>query len=123
MTYYNRRELKCPSKTESSPDVRLDLEQERCSMKRIVSIFIAVAVVALSVPCFADSMSKFQGGVKDVIMSPLQVSDNVKTETKDAKFLPFALAGGILKGSFYMAKQIVTGTLNVVTSPLEMMHK
>jgi len=92
-------------------------------MKRIVSILIAVAVVALAVPSFADTVSKLQGGVKDVIMSPLQVSDNVKAETANAKFLPFALAGGFLKGTFYMAKQIVTGTLDVVTSPLEMIHK
>jgi len=92
-------------------------------MKKIVSVFIALAVVALSVPSFADTVTKFQGGVKDVMMSPLQVSDSVKTETTNAKFLPFALAGGILKGSFYMAKQIVTGTLDVVTSPLDMIHK
>ncbi len=92
-------------------------------MKRTVSILVAVAVVALAVPSFADTASKFQGGVKDVIMSPLQVSDNVKEETMNAKFLPFALAGGFLKGTFYMAKQIVHGTLDVVTSPMEMMHK
>ena len=92
-------------------------------MKRIVSILIAVAVVALAVPSFADTVSKIQGGVRDVMMSPLQVSDSVKTETTNAKFLPFALAGGVLKGSFYMAKQIVTGTLTVVTSPLDMIHK
>lgn len=88
----------------------------------VVSVVIALAVVGLSVPCFADTAMKFKSGVKDVMMSPLQVSDNVKAETTNAKFLPFALAGGFLKGSFYMAKQIVTGTLTVVTSPLDMMH-
>lgn len=86
-------------------------------------IFIIIAMVAFSVPCFADTASKFQKGIKDVILSPLQVSDNVKAETTNAKFLPFALTGGFLKGTFYMAKKIVTGTLDVVTSPLEMMHK
>jgi len=89
----------------------------------MVSILIALAVVGLSVPCFADTAAKFQSGVKDVLMSPLQISDNVKAETKNTKFLPFALAGGLIKGTFYMVKQIVTGTLTVVTSPLEMMHK
>ena len=92
-------------------------------MKRLLSVLVALAVVVLSVPCFADTVSKFQSGVRDVMMSPLQVSDNVRTETTNAKFLPFALAGGFLKGSFYMAKQIVTGTLDVVTSPMDMMHK
>jgi hypothetical protein len=92
-------------------------------MKRMISFLIAIAMVALSMPAYADTMQKFQGGIKDVMMSPLQVSDNVKTETTNAKFLPFALVGGILKGSFYMAKQIVTGTLDVVTSPLDMIRK
>ncbi len=91
-------------------------------MKRTVSILIALAVVGLSVPSFADTVSKFQGGIRDVMMSPLQVSDSVKTETTNAKFLPFALAGGILKGTFYMAKHIVTGTLTMVTSPLDTIH-
>jgi len=92
-------------------------------MKRMVSFFLALAVVVWALPSFADTAQKFQGGFKDVIMAPLQVSDNVKTETTNAKFLPFALAGGFLKGSFYMAKQIVTGTLNMVTSPLDSLHK
>jgi len=92
-------------------------------MKRILSILIAFAVVTLSVPSFADPVAKFQGGLKDVMMSPLVVSDNVKTETTDAKFLPFALVGGLMKGSFYMAKQIVTGTYAMVTSPIELIHK
>jgi len=89
----------------------------------MVSILIALSVVTLSASCFADTASKFKGGVKDVFMSPLQISDSLKTETTNAKFLPFAIAGGLLKGVFLMAKQIVTGTVNVITSPLEMMHK
>lgn len=74
-------------------------------------------------PCFADPSAKIQSGIKDVIMSPLQISDNVQAEAKNAKFLPFGLAGGFLKGIYYMGKQIVTGTLDVLTSPLDMIHK
>ena len=92
-------------------------------MKRTVSILIALAVLTLSVPSFADTATKFKSGIRDVMMSPLQVSDNVKTETTNDKFLPFALVGGFLKGSFYMVKQIVTGTFTVVTSPIDMVHK
>ena len=90
--------------------------------KGMVSVVVGLAVLTLSVPCFADTAGKFKDGVKDVMMSPLQVSDSVKAETTNAKFLPFALAGGLLKGAFYMAKHIVTGTVAVVTSPLDMMH-
>jgi len=55
--------------------------------------------------------------------SPFQVSDNVRTEGANAKFLPFGLTGGLLKGCFYMVKQMVGGTLDMVTSPVESMHK
>ena len=92
-------------------------------MKSIFFILIALSVITWNTPCFAGTEQKFQNGMRDVIMSPLQVSNNVKTETTNAKFLPFALAGGFLKGSFYMAKQIVTGTLGMVTAPLDMIHK
>jgi hypothetical protein len=92
-------------------------------MKWIVWFCIALAVMIWVPASFADTVQKFQGGFKDVIMAPLQISNNVKTETANAKFLPFALTGGFLKGSFYMAKQIITGTLNMVTSPLDSIHK
>jgi len=92
-------------------------------MKRMVSLFIALAVMSQAAVSLAGTAGKFQGGFKDVMMAPLQISNNVKTETTHAKFLPFALVGGLLKGSFYMAKQVVTGTLNMVTSPLDSIHK
>lgn len=93
-------------------------------MKRMLSFLTVLAVLAVTTPSFAgDMVEKFKGGVKDVMMSPMQVSDNVKAETKDAKFLPFALVGGLLKGGFYMGKKIVTGTLDIVTSPLELIKK
>jgi len=92
-------------------------------MKLFLSALLAWAFFMFSMPCFADTTQNFQGGIRDVVMAPLQISDSVKTETANAKFLPFALAGGLIKGSFYMAKQLVTGTVKVLTSPLDMLHK
>ena len=93
-------------------------------MKRNIFIIHVFLIFTLNIPSFAaNSPNKFQSGLRDVFTSPLQVSDSVKTETANAKFLPFALVGGLLKGSFYMAKKIVTGTLTVATSPLDMIHK
>ena len=92
-------------------------------MKHAVSLLIALTLITWALPSFAGTGHKFKGGLKNVIMAPLQVSDNVKTETTNAKFLPFALTGGFLKGSFYMVKQIVTGTLDMVTSPLDSIHQ
>jgi len=92
-------------------------------MKRAIFIFLVLSIVSLSDPSLASTAQTFKGGVKDILTSPLQISDNVKAETANAKFLPFALVGGLLKGSFYMAKKVVTGTLTVVTAPLDMIHK
>ena len=55
-------------------------------MKRLISVFMAVTVLALSVPCFADPVGKFQGGVRDVMMSPLQVSDNVNVNVNTTQY-------------------------------------
>jgi len=92
-------------------------------MKRMGLFFGIVFVMVCAVPSWANTAEKLKGGFKDVIMAPLQISNNVKAETANAKFIPFALAGGFLKGSFYMAKQIVSGALNIVTSPLDSLHK
>ena len=93
-------------------------------MKRMLSFLIVSAVLVMATPSFAcPMMDKVKVGLKNVITSPAQVSDNLMAETKDAKFFPFAFAGGLLKGIFYMGKNIVTGTLDIVTSPLAYIKK
>ncbi len=88
-------------------------------MKYMASFFIALAFVSFAVPSFANpTIDKFNDGFKDVVLSPLQVSDNVKEQTSDQKNLfPFALVGGFVKGSFYMGKQILTGMYHMATCP------
>lgn len=94
-------------------------------MKRMLSLLTVLAVVAMTVPAFANpSVDKFRDGTKSVLLSPLHVRDSVKAETAgDIKALPFGLVGGTMKGAFYMGKDIVTGGLDMVTSPLEMIKK
>jgi hypothetical protein len=84
---------------------------------------IALAVLALSVPCFAGPSERFQNGFRRVMTSPFQVSHNVKTEGANAKFLPFGLTGGFLKGCFYMVKEMIGGTMDMATSPVDMGHQ
>ena len=92
-------------------------------MKRMLSSLIVVAVVALATPSFAHpTIDKARDGFKTVIMSPLQVRDHVKAESAKTPEL-LSIPGGLLKGVFYMGKDIVTGTLDVATSPLEMVRK
>ena len=93
------------------------------TMKRRIIPLVLLTFIFLNACGFAGTAQRFKSGFKDVLLSPLQISNNVKTETANAKFLPFALAGGLLKGSFYMAKQMVKGVVGVVTSPLEKLHQ
>jgi hypothetical protein len=89
----------------------------------MASMLIVLAMLSLSAPGFADTSGRFQSGFKRVMTSPFQVSDNVRTEGNNAKFLPFGLTGGFLKGCFYMAKEIISGTMEMATSPMDSLHK
>ena len=91
-------------------------------MKRTLSFLIVTAVlVAFTTPSFAypKPVEKLKGGVSTVLTSPLEVRDYTMAETKDAKFLPFALVGGMLKGTFYMAKKMVGGAWDIATFPID----
>ncbi|MBI4310003.1 MAG: hypothetical protein HY591_06695 [Candidatus Omnitrophica bacterium] len=91
-------------------------------MKRTLSLLTILAVlVVFTTPAFAypKPVEKLKKGTMAVITSPLEIKDHAMSETKDAKFLPFALAGGLLKGTFYMAKKMVHGGLDIVTFPID----
>ena len=90
-------------------------------MKRTLSFMIATAVlVAFSTPSFAypRPVEKLKSGVTAVVTSPLEVKDHTMAEAKEGSFLPFSLPGGLLKGSFYMAKKMVGGALDIATFPI-----
>ena len=80
---------------------------------------VGVVVLAFSAPVGAEPIGKLKNGLTDIIRSPLEVVEYTKAETKDAKFLPFALVGGLLKGTFYMGKKVVGGVIDVVTFPIK----
>ena len=90
----------------------------RHGMKRtLLTIFIVVAIAA---PVFAGvRIQNFKRGLKTFITAPAQVSDNLEEETKNAPFFPFAFAGGLLKGIFYMGQKLVIGTIEMASSPLQ----
>ena len=92
-------------------------------MKRLI-LALTVLVFAGTTACFAlPGVDRVTGGLKDIAMSPLKVSDNVQTEAKAAKFMPFGIVGGATKGVFYMGKQILDGTYTIVSTPYEMIKK
>ena len=92
-------------------------------MKRTLSyltaLVVAVAVASPALASYPKPVEKLKGGVEMVVKSPLAVKHDVMAETKDAKFLPFALIGGTLKGGFYMLKDVVHGTISVATFPID----
>lgn len=90
-------------------------------MKNTLSLFIMAAIlVVFSTPSFAmpKPVEKLKDGVTTVVTSPLEIKDHVMSETKDTRVLPLSLTGGLLKGTFYMAKKAVGGALDIVTFPL-----
>jgi hypothetical protein len=93
-------------------------------MKRLILSLTVLVFVASTTACFAHpGLDRVTGGLKDIVTSPLNISDNVQTEAKSAKFMPFGIVGGATKGTFYMGKQILDGTYTVVSTPYEMIKK
>ncbi len=80
---------------------------------------VCAVVVAFSTPVGATPMEKLKKGFTDIIKSPLEIVDHTKAEAKEAKFVPFGVIGGLLKGTFYMGKKVVGGVIDVVTFPIE----
>ncbi len=93
-------------------------------MKRMLSFMLVLVFSIGATACFAyPALDRVQGGLKDILISPLQVTDNVKTEMKVAKFMPFGIVGGTTKGTFYMAKQIVDGAWAIASTPYSLVKK
>ena len=90
-------------------------------MKRILLSAIMLVFVVASTSCFAyPALDRVTGGLKDIATSPLKVTDNVKAEMNKGRFMPFGIIGGVLKGTFYMGKQIVDGSWTIVSTPYAM---
>ena len=88
-------------------------------MKKLIAVAVVFAVMVMfNAPVYAG-VDKIKTGLTDIVKSPLEIVDHTKAEYKDAKFKPFGLLGGLLKGSFYMGKKIVGGVVDVVTFPMK----
>lgn len=91
-------------------------------MKRTLSLLTALIVlVAFSTTSFAypRPVEKLKDGITTVVKAPLEVKDHAMAEAKAGSFLPISLPAGILKGVFYMGKQVVSGALDIATFPID----
>lgn len=83
-------------------------------------LLIVVFTMAITAPVYAEgwddtSREKFKTGVKTIAKSPLQISKSISEEYDVAKFKPFGIAVGLLKGLFYFVKDIGSGLVDVLT--------
>ena len=92
-------------------------------MKSTLSLLtVLVILVAFSTTSFAAyprAVEKLKDGITTVMKAPLEVKDHAMAEAKDGSFLPISLPAGILKGVFYMGKQVVRGALDIATFPID----
>ncbi len=88
-------------------------------MKNMSLILTVVLVAAMTAPAFAmpKMVERAKDGATEILRSPLHVHDSARDEAKSAKFMPFGLVGGILKGTADMGKDILKGSFKVVTAP------
>ena len=88
-------------------------------MKKNLSIFLTFMMIVMfaSAGYAAVGQEKLAGGFKKIFESPIQLKDGIVNEYNAAKFKPFGVLGGALKGLFYTGKEVVTGLLEVVTFP------
>ncbi|MDP2653865.1 MAG: hypothetical protein Q8Q08_07530 [Candidatus Omnitrophota bacterium] len=94
-------------------------------MKRTMALAVVFAfMIAYASPAFAElpkPVDKAYHGLEKIVKSPKHLLDHPIEEFKVAKFKPFGLLGGIMKGVCYTVVDTVHGAVDVVTSPLELL--
>ena len=88
-------------------------------MKRTFLLLIALMFTSTMVFAMPKVVEKAKDGVMTVVKSPLHVHDSLMSETKSAKFMPFGLVGGLLKGTADMGIDIIKGTYTVLRAPID----
>lgn len=92
-------------------------------MRKIILLLSAVLLlslpVAISEAHYEGYKSNIKEGITDIATFPKEMVDSVKDEVTEAKFKPFGLVGGVLKGTYNSLKQLGRGVLRVVTFNME----
>jgi len=85
-------------------------------VKKIISVLTIVMLVFVVVsPVYADMGTKFTDGIKQFVMSPHNLVDDIKEEYEAAKFKPFGVLGGTFKGMFNTLIDAGGGLINAFT--------
>ena len=93
-------------------------------MRKVHLVLIGIIfAVSFSSTVYAHGYKELGSAGMKAIKSPVHVVNSVKEEYKDARFKPFAIVGGGLKGLFYMGKDVVSGLIDAGTVILSHPHK
>ena len=88
-------------------------------MKKVTTILCAgllSAVFATSgLAHYEDYKNNIKEGLVTMVKSPKPVYDSIKEETTAAKFKPFGVVGGMLKGTYLVIKELATGLGRILT--------
>ena len=89
-------------------------------MKKVLSLCLALIIfVIFASSGYAAGMDKLKGGAERLFKSPIQLKDSIVSEYDAAKFKPFGVVGGAIKGLFNTGKEAVIGLLEIVTFPVD----
>ena len=90
-------------------------------MRKTLSIFLAVMLVmTFAAPIYAAGVDKAKSGAEMLVKSPLQVYDHIKGEYDSTGLNPLGLMGGVLKGMYYMSKDVIHGAVDILTFPVDL---
>jgi len=97
----------------------LFLNERNDHMKKLIGlIIVGFCLLGVVSPSYADYdtyKANIKEGLGTMIRSPQPLVDSVKEEYNAAKFKPFGVFGGFIKGSFYSIKELSLGVLQILT--------
>ena len=88
-------------------------------MKRMFCLLVVALVVLQASLSFANPSDRFQMGARHIFYSHKQIIEGLRTEPPKAKFVPFGYAGGVIKGTGFMARDIIQGIFEILTCVLD----
>ena len=95
-------------------------------MKRAIALAMIFAFVfsfTTSALAVSKPLDKAYHGVEKIVKAPKHLVNDPMDEYKAAKFKPFGLFGGIMKGIGYTVVESVHGMMDIVTSPFTLLEK
>ena len=89
-------------------------------MKKVLSFCFALMIfVMFASSGYAAGTDKLKEGADRLFKSPIQLKESLISEYNAAKFKPFGVVGGAIKGLFNTGKEAVIGLLEIVTFPVD----